>query len=272
MAKCTDLYVDLKAGAGQGVVDLILDGVVVANDLDLSGYSDGKWFAVGQNLLPAVHHAEVRVVSGSIELQGWGYTHAPCEYIPVTSSRVTLASMGASSNLNQYYNQESYQSAIGASATVSFVGTGIIIEGYSITGGGGAYFSSITIDGGAISSPLWPSRDNSAASSMQLSGLTGLDYGLHTLVLNFQATGFFLGGFSVVDERPTERPDSCEGIAKVGETIKFAKKWSDAPTVTVTSTTANTASATTVTSTSALLVGTGTDVVRWRAVGRRAVA
>lgn len=274
MAKCTDLYVDLKAGASQGVVDLILDGTVVANDLDLSGYQDGKWFAIGQNMLPGLHHAEVRVVSGSVELQGWGHAHAPCEFIPITSSRITLSGMGASSNLSQYYAVVSQQSAVSGTITVPFVGTGILIEGY--TGDNvnpGYYFSSITVDGAAISpTPTWAPVDNDAASSRAITGLTGLDYGFHTVVITFQATGFSTGGFSVIDERPTERPDSCEGYAKVGETITFAKKFSEAPVVTVTSTTANTASATTVTATSALITGTGSDVVRWRAVGRRAVA
>ena len=273
MAKCTDLFVDLKCGTSQGVVDLILDGTVVANNLDLSTYDDGKWLTVGQNMLPGVHHAEVRVVSGSVEIQGWGYNHAPCEFVPIDSSRITAASMGASSNLNQYYAIKSNQSANGASLTLDFIGTGVMIEASAPDNANpGYYFSSITVDGVALSSPTWPPMDSDSAASVALTGMTGLEYGKHTIVVTFQASGMYVGGFSVIDERVTERPDVCEGIAKVGETVRFAHRYASAPVVTVTSTTANVATASTVTTTSFLVGGTSGDVVYWLAVGPRAVA
>ncbi|WP_196299690.1 hypothetical protein, partial [Streptococcus pneumoniae] len=76
-----------------------------------------KWVAIGLGMLPGVHHAEVRVVSGSVEIQGWGYNHAPSEYVPITSSRITKSGMGAASNLNRFYNIESLQSAVAGTVT-----------------------------------------------------------------------------------------------------------------------------------------------------------
>lgn len=102
--------------------------------------------------------------------------------------------------------------------------------------------------------------------------MTGLEYGKHTLVVNFQASGMYVGGFSIIDERVTERSDYCEGIAKVGETVRFAHKFAHAPTVNVTSTTGNTATVNTVTTTSFVVGGTSGDVVYYRAAGPRAVA
>lgn len=136
----------------------------------------------------------------------------------------------------------------------------------------GYYFSSITVDGVALTSPTWPPVDADSAASRALSGMTGLEYGKHTLVVNFQASGMYVGGFSIIDERVTERSDYCEGIAKVGETVRFAHKFAHAPTVNVTSTTGNTATVNTVTTTSFVVGGTSGDVVYYRAAGPRAVA
>lgn len=272
MAKATDIFFKLTTGAGQGVVDIISNGVVVHNDVDLSAIPAGRWLSAGQNMLPGVNHAEVRVVSGSVTIEAWGYNHAPCEFIPVDSSRVAASSMGAASNVQAYYALKSLNSANGATLTFDFIGTGFMIEAFP-----GAtivptdVFTSITVDGSAIPAVQWPAVDNRGASSYAFPGTYGLAYGKHTVVITFKGAGLYIGGFSVFDELAVRRPDSAQGVAEAGEAVVFPRLWTTPPAVTVTSATANAATVASLTASSVAIGGTSGDAAYWRAVGTPAV-
>jgi lysophospholipase L1-like esterase len=272
MARATDIFFQCLTGAGQGVVDLIANGVVVRANVDLSTISAGRWLSAGQNLPPGVNHAELRVVSGSVTVQGYGYNAAPCEFIPVDSPRVTASGMGAASNVQAYYAMKSLQTAVSGTLSFEFIGTGFTIEGFrGVTALTTDVFTSIVVDGVAVPAMVWPPVDNRGASSITFPGLTGLPYGRHTVVLTFKAIGFWVGGFSILDERATERADIAEGVARAGETVVFPRRWSTPPAVTATSTTANLATVSSLSASSVAIGGTTGDVVYWRASGPPAV-
>jgi hypothetical protein len=140
----------LKTGAGQGVVDIIANGVVVRQRRRPVDHLD-RPMAVRR-----AEHAAWRQpcrAPGRVRLrrplQGWGYNHAPCEFIPVDSPRVTASGMGAASNVQAYYAMKSLQTAVSGTLSFDFIGTGFMIEGVP-----GRHhrcttdvFTSITVDG-----------------------------------------------------------------------------------------------------------------------------
>lgn len=269
-AKCTDFSIRFTYGAGQGVVDVLVDGEVVIDDMDLSLLTDADQWISLPDLFPGVHHITVRVVSGTVTVERMGFVPAACEFIDIRDSRLTLTGTGAANDLNHYWGIHSNAFDSGDTITVPFVGTGLAIECSRSSAGGGAYWSALTVDGVALA------NRNSIVSSTfagygDLLVCSGLDYGYHVAVFTFQAGTLYVGGFTALDERPEAHIDQCSGVAKVGETVRPPLPFNDVPDVRPVSTTANPAGVASGASESFLLTGTAGDVVRWSARGLRRV-
>ena len=270
MAKATDFSIRFTYGAGQGVVDIIVDGETFASAIDLSTVTDAdQWFSI-PDLFPGVHHVTVKVISGSVTVERMGFVPAACEFIDIRDSRVTTTNLGATNDINQYYGVHSNGCGSTTTITVPFVGTGLAIECSRVLAGGGAYWSAITVDGASLG------NKNTIVSSTfvgygDLLVTSGLDYGYHVAVFTFQAGTIYVGGFSVLDERPELHLDQCAGVAKVGETVRPALPFAEVPDIKVVSTTANAANPISAATDSFGIAGTAGDVVRWFARSLRRV-
>lgn len=268
MMRCTDAAIRFTYGAGQGVVDIIVDGQTYASGLALSSVTDADQWLTIPDLTPGLHNVIVKVVSGSVTVERFGCVPAAAEFIDVRDTRVTITNNGATSDINTYFGIHSNASTSTRTDTVTFVGTGLSISVARGSSGGGAYWSGMTVDGVAGTTPSVPTAFGGSGTGTGYGSLTlvsGLDYGEHTVVLTYQATGVSVAGWSVLDERPELHPNECFGYAKVGETVRPPLPFAATPSISVTSTTANTASVSTASASSFLVTGTSGDVVRWKA-------
>ena len=264
MAKASEFFFKFKMGAGQGVVDLYVNARPVATNVDLSTLQDGKYLAT-KTVAPGVNYATVKVKSGTVEFQGFSYTASVGEWIDIDATRVAVTNPGTIAATSAFYGGRQNQALANTVFTLDFIGTGVGVVVSRSGTGGGAYWSTVVVDGVVTNRPDLPADWDGLGTHILSSGLA---YGRHTMVLTHQ-TGLLVGGFSVFDERPEIHPGTCEGMAKVGETVRFPYPWTDTPTVQVTSTTANVAGASTVTASSFLVTGTAGDLVKWRATSEQ---
>jgi len=264
MAKASEFFFKFKMGAGQGVVDLYVNARPVATNVDLSTLQDGKYLAA-KTVAPGVNYATVVVKSGTVEFQGFSYTASVGEHIDIDATRVAVANPGSVGAGTVFFGGRQHITLANTVFTFEFVGTGLAVIVSRIGTGGGAYWASVVVDGVTTTRPDLPADWNGQGAHVLTSGLT---YGRHTVVLTSLAI-VTVGGFSAFDERPEIHPGTCEGMAKVGETVRFPYPWTDTPTVQVTSTTANVAGASTVTASSFLVTGTAGDLVKWRATSEQ---
>lgn len=272
MGKASEVFLKLTLGVGQGVCDILVNGRQTHLAVNLANLSAGKWISEAF-AKPGVNYVTIVVVSGSVTVEQIAFSSAPAEFIDANSSRITVTGAAGSvaTATNNTWGGVTRTVANTTVLAFSFVGTGfsILAERGFPAGGGGFYWSNaFYVDGVLQAQPIIPSDFAGDGSYVMASGL---EYGVHTVSMTFQA-GLLVGGFSIFDERAIDRPYSCQGIAKVGETVRFPYHWTLPPTVDVTSTTADDAVASTVTADSCLLEGTSGDVVYWRAEsGQRAI-
>jgi lysophospholipase L1-like esterase len=261
-AKCTDAAIRFTYGAGQGTVDIIVDGETYISGMSLASVSDADQWVMIPDLRPAVHTIVVKAISGTVVVERFSVATAASEFIDIRDSRVATTNLGATSDINQYWGIHANLSTSTMTVTFDFVGPGLMAEVARPAAGGGAYWANTcTIDG----TTFQPALTSTFAGYGSVPIISGLEYGRHTVVLNYQSTGVTTGGFSVLDERPEQHAGQCSGVAKVGETVRPPLPFADSPTVEVSSTTANAANHSTVTATSFLLTGTAGDLVAWTA-------
>ena len=265
-AKATDFSIRFTYGAGQGVVDIIVNGQTYASGLDLSTVTDADQWVSIPDLAPSVHTVIVKVISGSVTVERMGYVPAACEFIDIRDSRVATTNLGSTNDINQFWGIHSNTCTNGTTITFDFVGTGLALECFRSATGSGFYWSSVTIDGSAISTPSVPTGfGGTGVGYGTVPIVSGLDYGKHTAVFTFQSGTLWVSGFSVLDERPELHLDQFAGIAKVGETVRLPTTLTDIPDVRPVSTTANAAGVSTGTVSNFLLTGTSGDLAQWAA-------
>lgn len=237
-----EAFLDLVMGSGQGVVAFYIDGAplkfngALVGNVDLSLRANGKLIhftdQCGMGKL-GWHTVAVALVSGSLTVNGGYYTQGRSQFINWDSPSVVAASMGSSTSLGSAPGGTAIASANGGSLTCKFVGTGIGFCWWRSTTGGVAYYAHPTIDGidqGAMS--LGNLDSNQIGYGSQIIGASGLAYGLHTLVLNFQATGIYTAGFYPIDEQAVTRPGQLDGWAGASEVVKFGEAFPAIPTMT----------------------------------------
>lgn len=260
----SEVLLDFTMGAGQGVVQILPNGIPLSGgNVDLSTLTNGKLLAI-TGLLPGVNTVVIKVVSGTVVFNGAWYAGGAGEFIAHDAARVTSSGMGSPATLGGGYNRSGIATAAAGSLTVPFVGTGLTMQVWRSTGGGGvSFFTSLTIDGSASTTPSIAST--SFVRDGVISLASGLPYGPHTAVVTFAAAGLYVCGFCAIDENPELRRSECQGSAIVGETVRFPYPNTTAPHVSVQGA-SNLAGASAVTTTQFVPVGTSSEAVRWRCV------
>jgi lysophospholipase L1-like esterase len=201
--KCSDFGIRFTYGSGQGTVDIIVDGQVFVSGLNLASVTDADQWVSIPDLAPGVHTIMVRQASGTVTVERMGYAAAASEFIDIRDARIVATNLGTASDINQFYGVHSNQCGSTTTITVPFTGTGFLLECYRSATGSGAYWSSVTIDGVAVSpTPTMPTGFGGTGIGYgSIPIVSGLDYGAHVAVLTFQAGTISVSGISVLDER-----------------------------------------------------------------------
>lgn len=230
-----EAFLDMVLGSGQGTVDILVDGTPVYTSFDLSNVAlnNGKLLQ-----MPALglgwHYIVIKVISGSVTYNGIVFPQGRAQFLNKDSASIVNASMGTpGAGVSSSPGDGTYiPSAIAGTQTVTFVGTGIAIHSWRSAGGGGTgFFTSATLDGVALTSPI-PINGSSDYQYIRHQLASGLAYGKHTLVLTWSATGINVTGFDVFDETPTLRPAQLQGWAGAAEVVKYGQAFPQAPLVT----------------------------------------
>lgn len=224
-----EAYLLITMGAGQGIVDIYIDGVKTYASVDLTTMANGKLLHI-TGLGPGWHSVAVTNVSGSLTFTNYSYLANRSQFVNYDAPQVVAASMGSGSALTLTPGGTGIATANGGSLTIPFIGTGIGFSWFRSGGGGGSFFANSTIDGVALTVPALVTG---ATGYGFAPAVTGLPYGKHTLVLGFQAAGISIGGFYIVDEQPTARPGEVQGWAGAAEVVKFTTPFASIPVVTM---------------------------------------
>jgi len=224
-----EAFLNLTMGAGQGVIDIYVDGVPWVTNIDLSLRLNGKQLGV-TGLGQGWHYVGVRIVSGSVTFKSVEYSRGPAgQYVNWDAPSVVAAGMGTSTSLSPSPGGTAVASAVAGTMTLTFVGTGVAAHFWRNGTGGGAYFTSATLDGAAITTPsITPTT---ATGHIRVPLASGLSFGKHTLVLTYAGTGVYTAGFDVTDDQPTSRPAQAQGWAGAAEVVKFGSPFPTVPLV-----------------------------------------
>lgn len=264
----------LTGGAGAGTVNIDVDGNRLFSNVDLSTYPSGVNRIPITGLAPGVHTMYVRVVSGTVTVNGLEFLAAPVETFDLQSTRVTLGGTWGTSSTNDgnYFNRKSNTtSTSGDTFAFECIGTDISVHMLRLASGGAAVTLTPTVDGVALTAiSAVGSASNQGPGQLVLA--TGLPYGRHTVsvAITIPSGSITLGTISVFDGTRLARPRRQRGVAKVGEAPIFAAPFTGRPAVTVYAadgTSAVPPSVSTLSPTSITLAGTASALVGWDAEG-----
>lgn len=233
-----EAFLDLVMGGGQGTVAIYVDGAPltfngsVVGNVDLSLRANGKLLHLtDQSAMGKLgwHTVAVTLISGSMTFNGCYYTAGRSQWINQDSPSVVAASMGSTTTLSSLPGGNGIAIANGGSLTVKFVGTGIGTCWWRTATGGVAYFGHPTIDGVDQGARFLGNNDTNQVGYGSQILVSGLTYALHTLVLPFQATGLYIGGFYPVDEQAHLHPNQMDGWAGAAEVVHFGETFPASP-------------------------------------------
>lgn len=220
----SDALIHLTLGAGQGIVDIHVDGSPTWTNVDLSTMANGKYLHI-TDMGQGWHFVRVKVVSGSVTMQEVRYEHQRAAWLDYTT--LTASGMGTpSAGLNSFPGGGGALSAAAGTLTRTFVGTAVDMALWRSAAGGTAYITSVTIDGVTVANPTL----NSSWLGYTVARLaSGLAFGKHTVVITFAAGGLYVGGFVPIDERVATRPARVEGWANASEVVYFPQDFPYVP-------------------------------------------
>lgn len=220
----SEVYLDVKLGAGQGVATIWIDGSPVDSSVDLSTMTDGKLLTY-TGLGDGIHTWHVVVVSGSVTVNGFHFVDSRCEWFDVNADRVTVSGMGSAFNYAGFFGSAGLLTAAAGSVSFTFFGTGLSTEIHRASTGGTSYVTSLVVDGTTVAVSIPTTFSLFGAYRL----VSGLKRGLHTVVLTFSGGGLAVGGFAVIDEGSDLAPDTLDGWAKSGEAVRFAVPFTTIP-------------------------------------------
>jgi lysophospholipase L1-like esterase len=276
----SDALLRLDCGAGNGVVNIDVDGIRVYSNFDLSTK------AAGQNQIPlssviggtdsprsGIHIVTVTLVSGSMTYRGFAYVPGGVEWFSIDSTKITYsAGWGASgSNSLSWNNRAKTTSTTTDSVSFDFVGTkaGMLALRYNVT----PRNVTVSVDGGASTTVDFGGNLQTAGTNLSAAGsvdlVSGLPYGRHTITIT--ATGtvgtWQVYAFYSADETRLRRSTRQTGVAIVGDVVTYAEPFTGRPTLRITPNGAGDAYATSDTKTGFTLTGTAGMLASWEAEG-----
>ncbi len=218
----SEAFLNIVMGTSQGIVTIYIDGVPTYSNFDLTTAINGKILHLTELGL-GWHIGAISIVSGSLTVNRLDFTASLPQYVNWDAPSVVASGMGSGTSLGSLPGGTGVASAISGSLTLTFVGTGVGMNIWRTAAGGGFYFGSITLDGTQIYAPSSFFLDNGEVGYGGKLVTSGLTFGKHILVVNYQASGMYTGGFYIMDETPTLRPAQLQGWAGAAEVVKFGQ-------------------------------------------------
>lgn len=219
----SEMFLRLSTGTGQGTVKIEVDGATLNASLNLSALTTGTGLRIPIVLdtpkpRPAAHRVQIIIVSGSVTFHGVEYLPSLGQRIPYTSGLITYsgATWGLSgANPSAYEGNAQQATTAGATVTVEWVGTALMLNGFRYANTTNQVTQST--DGSAAANISGAAMTGTANADGAYMIVEGLPYGRHkTTIVQVQGTRTFrVSNFFAYDEDRTN-PDRAGRISTLG--------------------------------------------------------